>query len=98
MASILADQPLLQSSVNFATVEDEDVDLPSYNNLSLEFRSAKYGPYFRQALELDNHKYAGDDEIGEDDRDRKYDDGRKSRTITPGDSQGLLIMLNLYNS
>jgi hypothetical protein len=73
------------------------VGLASYDELSLVFRSAKYRPYFHQALESDNHKRIGDDEIREDDGDCKYNDGGKSRTITPGDSQGLLILLNLYN-
>jgi len=73
------------------------VGLASYDELSLLFRSAKYCPYFHQALEWNNYKRIGDDEIIEDDRDRKYNDGGKSRTITPGDSQGLLILLNLYN-
>jgi hypothetical protein len=79
----LFSQPLSQSRTAFSTVEgedtDKDEDLPSCDELSLEFRSAKYTSYFRRTLELDNHKGDANSRTAE----------LSSKVMRPGDSQGL---------
>jgi hypothetical protein len=68
-------------NIAFSTVKNKsrDKDLPSCDELALQFRSTKYAPYFHQALELDHYKGAGISKPAE----------LSSKVMRPsGDSQG----------